>query len=219
MFCPQCRAEYRSGFARCADCDVELVEELPAGALVAPEPVAPGDPSEDPFCSFWEGDDPRLYLEICQLLDQEGIAHKTVRREERLFSFSNKQAFQIGVPYSQFERAEGVVQKAYGPADDEAAPEGTEEERSPLALPESTGPDLLREFAGTGDWYPEDANVEVWSSEYLHPGTIIAMSLKENLIRHRFDRAEGKNAIFVLPEDEERAREIVREVVEGVPPE
>jgi len=219
MFCPQCKAEYREGFSRCADCDVDLVRELPAAAIVRQEPVDPGDPDEDPFCSFWEGDDPRLHLEICALLDQEGIAHKTVRREERLFSFSNKQAFQIGVPYSQFERAEDVVQKAYGCADDEAAPEATEEEPSPLALPETTGPDLLREVAGTGDWYPEDASVEVWSGEYLHPGEIVAMSLKENLIRHRFDRAESKNAIFVLQEDEERAREIVREVVEGVPPE
>jgi hypothetical protein len=198
---------------------VELVEESPAGALVAPEPVTPGDPSEDPFCSFWEGDDPRLHLEICQLLDQEGIAHKTVRREERLFSFSSKQAFQIGVPYSQFERAEAVVQKAYGSADDEAVPEATDEEPSPLALPESTGPNLIGEFSGGGDWYPEDASVEVWSGEYLHPGEIVAMSLRENLIRHRFDRGDGKNAIYVLPGDEERAREIVREVVEAVPPE
>ena len=29
MFCPDCRAEYRSGFARCSDCHVELVEILP----------------------------------------------------------------------------------------------------------------------------------------------------------------------------------------------
>jgi hypothetical protein len=29
MFCPNCRAEYRPGFARCSDCDVELVENLP----------------------------------------------------------------------------------------------------------------------------------------------------------------------------------------------
>ncbi len=29
MFCPTCKGEYREGFARCADCDVELVPELP----------------------------------------------------------------------------------------------------------------------------------------------------------------------------------------------
>ncbi len=28
MFCPNCRAEYRPGFARCSDCDVPLVEHL-----------------------------------------------------------------------------------------------------------------------------------------------------------------------------------------------
>jgi len=30
MFCPRCRAEYRAGFHRCSDCDIELVEQLPA---------------------------------------------------------------------------------------------------------------------------------------------------------------------------------------------
>ena len=30
MFCPQCRAEYRAGFFRCSDCDVPLVDRLPA---------------------------------------------------------------------------------------------------------------------------------------------------------------------------------------------
>jgi hypothetical protein len=29
MFCPQCRSEYRQGFTRCKDCDVDLVWELP----------------------------------------------------------------------------------------------------------------------------------------------------------------------------------------------
>jgi hypothetical protein len=29
MFCPNCRAEYKSGISRCADCDVDLVDELP----------------------------------------------------------------------------------------------------------------------------------------------------------------------------------------------
>jgi hypothetical protein len=28
MFCPECRAEYRPGFTRCADCEVELVHEI-----------------------------------------------------------------------------------------------------------------------------------------------------------------------------------------------
>jgi hypothetical protein len=27
-FCPSCKCEYRPGFARCSDCDMELVESL-----------------------------------------------------------------------------------------------------------------------------------------------------------------------------------------------
>ena len=27
-YCPKCRSEYRQGFTKCADCDVELVDEL-----------------------------------------------------------------------------------------------------------------------------------------------------------------------------------------------
>ena len=40
MFCPQCKAEYRVGFTRCSDCDVELVDQLPVDA---PAPDIPRD--------------------------------------------------------------------------------------------------------------------------------------------------------------------------------
>jgi hypothetical protein len=29
MFCPKCNSEYREGFTKCADCGIELVQELP----------------------------------------------------------------------------------------------------------------------------------------------------------------------------------------------
>lgn len=39
MFCPKCKAEYREGFSRCADCDVDLVLELPTEPEETPEYV------------------------------------------------------------------------------------------------------------------------------------------------------------------------------------
>ena len=39
MFCPKCKAGYREGFTRCADCDVDLIPEL------SPEPEL--EPSEE----------------------------------------------------------------------------------------------------------------------------------------------------------------------------
>jgi len=40
MFCPQCKAEYRAGFIRCSDCDVELVDHLPVELPAEAEAVA-----------------------------------------------------------------------------------------------------------------------------------------------------------------------------------
>lgn len=37
MFCPECRAEYRPGFARCSDCDVDLVHEIPERDIHVPK--------------------------------------------------------------------------------------------------------------------------------------------------------------------------------------
>jgi hypothetical protein len=39
MICPECRAEYRPGIVRCADCGVPLVAALPAEDHEAPELV------------------------------------------------------------------------------------------------------------------------------------------------------------------------------------
>jgi hypothetical protein len=39
MFCPNCRAEYRPGFTKCSDCEIDLVEVLP--------PQNPQDPELD----------------------------------------------------------------------------------------------------------------------------------------------------------------------------
>jgi len=258
MYCPQCKAEYRQGFTRCADCDVELVHEPPPVAHGMGDTGEAGlhaEDSEDPFCSFWRGDDPRIHAELCELLTVEGIPHKTVRREDHLFNLNIKSAFQIGIPFSQFEKAEAAIKDAYGTEEEQEdaarllpyrkgyapavratlawrplakgftrAGDGQSEETENdgrAALEEAAAEDNSENRQPDWDptnWDPEEATVRVWSSEDSYPGEMIEMALRENQIQARFEKADGKNAIFVLPEDEARASEIVREIVEGEQP-
>lgn len=62
MFCPQCKAEYRPGFTRCADCDVELVENY---AEAARHPLAKSVTLPEKYeARLWRGTDPHFYLEL-----------------------------------------------------------------------------------------------------------------------------------------------------------
>ena len=250
MICPKCGAEYRQGYTSCADCHVFLVsgqaggsqlahvervrgdrEAAASGAAGNPRydypgaggvPAEPGDPSEDPFCSFWKGTDARVCAELCTVLDEAGIPHKTIHRQDHLFNFANQSPYELGVPASLYEKAELAVKEAFG----------TDEETDQDAVPLLPAPDrepadfekgLRDAIADANEWlgprYPEDATAEVWSGEDLSLREMIEMSLRENDVVNRCEEAAGQQKILVLPEDQARAREIVREVVEGAPPE
>jgi hypothetical protein len=230
MICPRCNAEYRSGFARCADCDVELVNDASHFALTghAPPPE-PGDPNEDPFCSFWKGQDARVHAELCEVLEQAGIPHKTIFRSDHLFNFSNFPAYEIGVPFSLFEKAEKVVQETYGT--DDVGDIGAQELAGLVVQPSSRVP-ILPEMVSlppedipgppaageSEDWFPEDATVNVWSADALEPSEFLVAALHENGIHCRLDEQGTHAKLYVLPHDAARAREIIREVTEQTPP-
>jgi hypothetical protein len=81
----------------------------------------------------------------------------------------------------------------------------------------------LRKSTGTGirtAGFREDATLEIWSRDSKKSGSMIEMSLKENRINYRVElQPEELKKVYVLPVDETRAREIVREIVEGAPTE
>ena len=268
MICLQCKAEYRRGFTVCADCDLSLVEstELATRSVVddAPEDGAdyervagtPGDPNSDPFCSFWKGTDLRVCTEICTVLDEAAIPHKTIRRQDHLFNLSQQSPYQIGVPASLYEKAELAIKEAFGTDDDggEPLPRLIEQNREsfdrlvnqPLKeklkqRPEEEVPGFFESLlapkgwerkpdesgdemqgipaADEGEWHPEDATSLAWDGEPAEAREIIEMALKENDIWMRWEIQDEKPRLFVLPEDVEPAKEIVREIVEGQPPE
>ncbi len=231
MFCPCCKAEYRPGFTRCADCDVELVWELPKAAIEARAAGEPGDPNEDPFCSFWKGEDPRVHAELCAVLDEAGIPHNTVLRRDHLFNLRNFPAYEVGVPFTLFERAENAVKEAFGTEDAEEretlnTPRLLEEGSGAIRKPaETLTPPPEEDIPGPPNageeryWYPEDATVKVWATESSEPSDFLVAALHENGIRCRVDKSGQQVVLNVFPEDQDRAREVVREVVEGNSPE
>jgi hypothetical protein len=245
MICPHCKAEYRDGFNVCADCEVPLVPEYGSNsnALAPHDPIPfPGDPGEDPFCTFWKGDDGRLHAEICALLDENNIPHTTVRRADHLFNINSQPAFQLGVPFSQYEKAERVIQDAFGPLEEETVGSAWNDPATVggRAFSVSAARKLLLghkddsvgepgesedNVARSGHswdptaWYPEDATRVVWSGEDGSLGEMLAASLSENEIHSRLDERKGQYELYVLPEEERKAREIVRQVIEATPPE
>lgn len=236
MFCPQCRVEYRPGFTHCTDCDVDLVHELPlarAKSFASNQGPPTGDNEEDPFCSFWKGDDGRLHAELCTVLDEAGIPHKTVRRADHLFNLNSYPAFEIGVPFSLFEKAEVAVKEAYEM--DGSGPEAVQSLITAVFIPDRSGviqklPNMLappeEENIPGAPQAGEDAEmefegqgIEVWSGDDSSLADMLLASLRENKIGVRLQDSQGKQSLFVPSPEEVRAREIVKEVVEGVPPE
>jgi hypothetical protein len=60
MICPECSSEYREGFTHCNQCDVDLVEPLPA------------DP-EMQLVQIYAGSNPAVLPLVESLLDEAGI--------------------------------------------------------------------------------------------------------------------------------------------------
>jgi hypothetical protein len=73
-FCPACQSEYREGFSRCADCDVELVAELPPSPSHAPA-------GADGWSQVFRGD-PRSAEILRSILGTAGV--KTVAPDEMI---------------------------------------------------------------------------------------------------------------------------------------
>jgi len=95
--------------------------------------------------------------------------------------------------------------------------EEVEELSRSLAKNQSTKRAGTRGGLGLDGFHPEDPRR--WRGKVPpEMREMIAMSLQENDIFARYEERDATTEVYVLPEDEERAREIVREIVEGQAP-
>jgi hypothetical protein len=223
MFCPECQAEYRQGFTRCSDCDVDLVYTLPQ------ESPAPSDSYGSRFAGqqrelriIWKGYDEAECVRLCRELMKTDIPYNVAQTPAGgSLKMRVKWLYEIGVSDADCDRAKELLGIEGEFADSRHDEEGAEEafaDSAELIPPDDSPPDAeIRNDSYLKPWYPEDATVEVWSQDGEDISDGIAMALTENLIHCRLDRQEDACKVFVLPEDELRAREIVREITEGEP--
>lgn len=218
MFCPECKAEYRQGFTHCADCDVELVAELPIQT-----------PQRE-MRQIWVGHDELTCVSFCRQLKEERILYNVGQYlESRGRRMDVSWRYELAVPEGDMQRAKEILGLAETPevvveedeelAEEDGGEDGGEDGNEVLELPAA---DEAPAEEQKGDsfldpWYPEDATVEIWSGEGSDQ-SLVELSMRENRIRTRVDVQEnGSRKCFVLPEDESIARKIVREIEEGFP--
>jgi hypothetical protein len=112
-----------------------------------------------------------------------------------------------------FDPGGGSSQRSTRWSGEPAADESSEELTEPR---DSGNSDAERESQG---WNADEPATEIWSGDEPELAEFIGASLQTNQIPFRRDARAGMHVVYVHAEDETRAREIVREVVEGVPPE
>jgi hypothetical protein len=219
MFCPECKAEYRQGFTRCADCDVDLVYELAGEASGAPPNI--GEARETDLQVIWKGDIQDSCVILCRQLMKTQISYKVAQiPESRTADVRVKRRYEISVPKADYQRAKDLL-GFEGEFEDTTSNDDEEDDTEVLGAvslpPDDSAPDEeVRNDSYLKPWYPEDATLEIWSQNGEDFSWGIEMALKESLIHCRSDLEDGVRKVFVLPEDEMRARRVVREVTEGI---
>lgn len=164
---------------------------------------------------LWEGEDLALFESLLDRLEDASIRYSDqplniypgVRRRDHfpvqpLMRFG----YQVAVLSSEFESAKQILEKLLKeePDDDAELPAQDEKKGAECERAERT--------EGT-------ATSQIWSGSNGSLAEFMKASLEENGVPTRVERQDEKVLVYVLPADEARARGIVREIVQGLPPE
>lgn len=162
---------------------------------------------------LWAGEDAALHTELVEALQAAQIpffdkqpADEQLAPKVDLFRLEGGAhfGFEVSVLSSRIAEAETILEKLLDeePVDMELP---AEDESAPLA-PEANAGKLSA------------ATSAVWSGGDNAQADFLSKALKENEIPVRSETNSGGTTLYVPPEEETLAREIIREILEGAPP-
>ena len=209
MVCPACNAEFPHGTVFCRRCHVTLVADL----VEADEMVEKAYPGSA-LVHLWRGENAALHASVLEALAEANIpfyeqplgSGPSARPIDALLDHAHPRfGFEVAVLSSNLAEAELILEKILneGPVDMALAAKDAVEQAKPKQRSAAIS----------------IAISEVWSGEDESLAGFLGAALKENGIPVRVERHGQKATVYAPPEDEGRAREIIREIVEGAPPE
>ena len=208
MICPACNTEFPHGTVFCKRCHVTLVADMTeADELV--EKAYPGSA----LVQLWRGEDAALHASILEALAEANIpfyeqplgSGPSARPIDQLLDHAHPRfGFEVAVLSSNLAEAEVILEKLL------------KEEPVDMALTANDAAEQVKpkhRSAAIGR-----AISEVWSGEDESLAEFLAAALKENGIPVRVERHGQRATVYAPPDEESRAQEIIREIVEGAPP-
>ena len=172
---------------------------------------------ESSYAILWEGENPAFHEALLQQLEQSGIpyADKPIGEDEiepdpLPIDWRPRFGFEVAVHRADLAQAKEILEKLL-----------TEGELADVELPDAEeeaddGETISGAHAGQAG--KEQASVSVWAGDDDRTIEFLTSALRENEIPVRAVNEGELTVVYVPPSNENRAREIVREITEGIPP-
>jgi hypothetical protein len=168
------------------------------------------------YVVLWAGENPALHDALLEELDLAGIGYadkplgeKEVTTDPLPIDSKPRFGFEVAVHHSELPAARQILEKLLD-----------EDELVDVELPaEDETPGASKEVPPASAAAEEPPTVSVWAGSDPRVIEFLSAAIRENEIPVRMENDGEATVVYVPPSSAPRAREIVREITEGVPPE
>ena len=169
------------------------------------------------YMLLWAGENPALHDALLEELDSAGIPYsdKALGDEQVAptadplpIDWKPRFGFEVTVPSRHLPVAQQILEKLLDEGD-----------LADVEIPAEDGALAEEEASTEASTTAEQATVGVWAGSDRRIRQFITAALQENEIPIRIDDNADQTVVYVPPSHAKRAREIIREITEGVPPE